>query len=227
MKGILKYTTAGWFVWYTRKKDEITSGYDSIPLHPSEKVDDSFRDKEVEFKIIYYLETGIEEPFKVAELVKAYPYLKGTMNLCEDIIEKRTGKMTEEEWQAAENKLKPKYTPGKGISFYIEKLDSKLPKQENCCTPIGQIKRYVDCIGCDRKPNQETIEEVTLKYLKSKGVKMYPEEVHLFTAGAKWQEKRMYSEEEVINFLQEMNDWPTTFEGRIDIREWFEQFKKK
>ena len=28
-------------------------------------------------------------------------------------------------------------------------------KQENCCTPIGKIKRYVDCIGCDRKPKQE------------------------------------------------------------------------
>jgi hypothetical protein len=40
-------------------------------------------------------------------------------------------------------------------------------------------------------------------------------------------EQQGYSEEEVINFLQEMNDWPTTFEGRIDIREWFEQFKKK
>jgi hypothetical protein len=21
-----------------------------------------------------------------------------------------------------------------------------------CCTPEGQVKRYVDCIGCDRKP---------------------------------------------------------------------------
>jgi hypothetical protein len=216
MKGILKYTIAGWFVWYQVRKDKITSGYDSIPLHPSEKVDDSFRDKEVEFKIVYYLETGIEEPFKVAELVKAYPYLKGTMNLCEDIIKKKTGKMTEEEWQAAER--------------------------------------------AQTGTKQETIEEVALKYLKSKGVKMYPEEVHLFTAGAKWQQeqdsgkdtadyidknlvqalveigktqmtfvpdKRMYSEEEVIDFLQEMNDWPTTFEGRIDIREWFEQFKKK
>jgi hypothetical protein len=39
------------------------------------------------------------------ESVKAlsdYPELEGTMNLCEDIIEKKTGKMTEEEWQAAE-----------------------------------------------------------------------------------------------------------------------------
>jgi hypothetical protein len=34
-------------------------------------------------------------------------------------------------------------------------------KQENCCTPVGQIKRYVDCVGCDRKPKQETLEETT------------------------------------------------------------------
>lgn len=34
MKGILKKTPAGWFVWYNVMRDEITSGYDSIPLHP-------------------------------------------------------------------------------------------------------------------------------------------------------------------------------------------------
>jgi hypothetical protein len=28
------------------------------------------------------------------------------------------------------------------------------PKQENCCTPANQIKRYVDCKGCDRKPKK-------------------------------------------------------------------------
>ena len=38
-------------------------------------------------------------------------------------------------------------------------------KQENCCTPIGQIKRYVDCKGCDRKPKQETtLEEAASSY---------------------------------------------------------------
>ncbi len=137
--------------------------------------------------------------------VEGYPELEGTMNLCEDIIEKRTGKMTEEEWQAAERaQTEPKdVVLGYKTSLDAQMLDSQLPKQENCCTPIGQIKRYVDCIGCDRKPNQETIEEVALKYLKSKGVKMYPEEVHLFTAGAKWQEERMYSEEEVRLMLSE------------------------
>jgi hypothetical protein len=25
--------------------------------------------------------------------------------------------------------------------------------QEKCCTPEGQIKRYLNCIGCDRKPD--------------------------------------------------------------------------
>jgi hypothetical protein len=41
------------------------------------------------------------------------------------------------------------------------------------------------------------------------------------------EKETLYTKEEVIDFLQEMNDWPTTFEGRIDIREWFKQFKKK
>jgi hypothetical protein len=31
------------------------------------------------------------------------------------------------------------------------------PKQENCCTLVGQLKRYVDCHGCDRKPKQEKL----------------------------------------------------------------------
>ncbi len=84
-------------------------------------------------------------------------------------------------------------------------------------------------------PKQETLEEALER--------LYPENIIKlgnntsydaalikrkdFTDGAKWQAKRMYSEEEVIDLLQEMNDWPTTFDGRIDIREWFEQFKKK
>jgi hypothetical protein len=128
MKGILKHTSAGWFVMYSVMRDEITSGYDSLPLY--QETFDQTADqpiiplvdgKQVEFEILIETPTFIT----VAKLIKEYPELEGTMNLCEDIIEKRTGKMTEEEWQAAENKLKPKYTADKGISFYIEKLDSQ------------------------------------------------------------------------------------------------------
>lgn len=28
---------------------------------------------------------------------------------------------------------------------------------QKCCTPEGQIKRYVDCIGCDRKPEERVL----------------------------------------------------------------------
>ena len=48
--------------------------------------------------------------------------------------------------------------------------------------------------------------------------------------GAKWQQeqdKNKYSEEEVLSFLNDMNSWPTIFNDSEDIREWFEQFKKK
>ena len=41
--------------------------------------------------------------------------------------------------------------------------------------------------------------------------------------GAKWQQERMYSEEEVLNLLLDFNnDKP----GIFDASEWFEQFKK-
>jgi hypothetical protein len=52
--------------------------------------------------------TKCEETFDgnilISELIKVsqYPELEGTMKLCEDVIQKRTGKMTEEEWQEAE-----------------------------------------------------------------------------------------------------------------------------
>ena len=61
------------------------------------------------------------------------------------------------------------------------------------------------------------------------GYKSYPNELEEVFEIAKEMEKEQqgYSEEEVINFLQEMNNWPTTFEGRIDVREWFEEFKNK
>jgi len=41
-----------------------------------------------------------------------------------------------------------------------------------------------------------------------------------FIAGAKWQAKRMYSEEEVYNLLLQFPN-----EKELDV--WFEQFKKK
>lgn len=35
-----------------------------------------------------------------------------------------------------------------------------------------------------------------------------------------------YSEEEVLELLLKMNEWPTTFDGEEEVKEWFEEFKK-
>jgi hypothetical protein len=40
-------------------------------------------------------------------------------------------------------------------------------------------------------------------------------------------EQKGYSVEEVIDLLIKINSWPTTFEGKEDITEWFEQSKNK
>jgi hypothetical protein len=110
--------------------------------------------------------------------------------------------------------------------------------QENCCTPVGQIKRYVDCKGCDKKPKQETLEEAAENYVNRKGSIPTTELEDAifkqgFLDGAKWQADRMYSEEEVIEILtQRSKEFGTKNEKfqklllKQDL-EWFEQFKKR
>jgi hypothetical protein len=60
------------------------------------------------------------------------------------------------------NIIIPKEEPKQTVEQYeqqgLEKYAYEF-QQENCCTPIGQIKRYMNCVGCDRKPKQETLEE--------------------------------------------------------------------
>ena len=60
MKGILKKTEAGWFVWHQEKSDEIASHFKSYVLHPDDaKICNQYGDysmdwinKEVEFETI-------------------------------------------------------------------------------------------------------------------------------------------------------------------------------
>jgi hypothetical protein len=80
---------------------------------------------------------------------------------------------------------------------------------------------------------QETLEEA--------GEKLYPNresflhrfqniERKAFTEGAKWQEKRSYSEEEVLELLNQREWYLTNPESigefYITIKEWVEQFNK-
>jgi hypothetical protein len=101
-------------------------------------------------------------------------------------------------------------------------------KQENCCTPIGQIKRYVDCKGCDRKPNQETLEEAFEKWSE---VQESYDKLDVLKFGAKWQQEISYSEEEVLEFTQTMimqyKFGNTNIEQMDLLKETLQQFKKK
>jgi hypothetical protein len=48
-----------------------------------------------------------------------------------------------------------------------------------------------------------------------------------FIAGANFQAERMYSEEEVLKLLLDSEEYTSRFNGRTNLRSWFEQFKKK
>ena len=104
----------------------------------------------------------------------------------------------------------------------------------------------------ENESKQETLEEATEKLYPLTGVVGIDHRNFLikegFIAGAKWQQERMYSEEDLIsfyNFLEnhqlrkyvdvwkritnDPKDKPLNFESVDDkyIIEWFEQFKKK
>ena len=81
---------------------------------------------------------------------------------------------------------------------------------------------------------QETLEEAAENYNDDFQIKGGSKAPHIknqhimnhFIAGAKWQQERMYSEEEVKQIIDatliEHSDFVLA-----DIPEWFEQFKKK
>jgi hypothetical protein len=69
---------------------------------------------------------------------------------------------------------------------------------------------------------QETLDEAAERAVKSGLFK----DKTLFKAGAKWQEKRMYSEEE-LKIAYNEGKVSVTNSSYITTEEWFEQFKKK
>ena len=72
--------------------------------------------------------------------------------------------------------------------------------------------------------NKETLKEAAEKYRKTTPNQMFGDELG-FIAGAKWQQERSYSKEEVKYMLQSYAEW--SIDGDCTYYEWFEQFKKK
>jgi len=82
-------------------------------------------------------------------------------------------------------------------------------------------------IYCDCGPEQETLEEAAERFINEKDFDCLEIDDKLFEAfikGAKWQQERSYSEEEVIEIIfQKRMPYMTDTE----ILEWFNKFKKK
>ena len=111
----------------------------------------------------------------------------------------------------------------RSVSDFSKKYEIIIPTEE----PKQELERGINIIHVG-KPKQETLEEVAEKIADNFEEPNFKAGViYGVIEGAKYQQGKMYSEEEVITFLQKINNSPTTFEGEIDIREWFKQFKKK
>jgi hypothetical protein len=81
------------------------------------------------------------------------------------------------------------------------------------------------------KSKQETLEEALNKFKEEHTVlNLYPSNMlqNIAEFGAKWQQERMYGEEEVLELLEKRTNYvlnPNSF--FTGVRQWFEQFKNK
>jgi len=102
----------------------------------------------------------------------------------------------------------------------------------------NQIKCYCghtticDCSPLE-EPKQETLEEVAINRWAEGAWDNRDGFTDGFVEGAKWQQERSYSEEDLISFAhfyfkEEFNSTMQTSKSTDEIlQEWFEQFKKK
>jgi hypothetical protein len=116
---------------------------------------------------------------------------------------------------------------------YMIIIPKEEPKQENCCTPAGQIKRYVDCVGCDRKPKQMS---------KQTALDLYEKEINFLIERyeAKEISKREFitmkhnlfynakemEEEQIIDAASD-HCYPTRELARIDAEQYYNETYKK
>jgi hypothetical protein len=102
------------------------------------------------------------------------------------------------------------------------------PKQEYKYIYIGECKGNndngcfmespgYDC-GCYKRVQQEEPKQLTDR-------EEY-QSVKDFSRGAKWQARRMYNEEEVLNILYKHTE-DLLAGKKITLEQWFEQYKKK
>lgn len=97
-----------------------------------------------------------------------------------------------------------------------EEFGSEEPKQETL-TYTEAAKKEERIFNSTMMSKQETLEEAAANLADPNLCK-----TDNWIAGAKWQQERMYSEEEVKRILMKTGNYT-----KISLDVWFEQFKKK
>ena len=126
------------------------------------------------------------------------------------------------------------------VEVEIETTSIQLPQQQLSEKSYDLAFRWINkkvykIIIPKEEPKQETLEEaIKREYETRKFNSDFPFDPQSFKLGAKWAQERMYSEEEVYSLLeQSMKDchlWELEehYSGDYkNLKEWFEQFKKK
>jgi len=98
-----------------------------------------------------------------------------------------------------------------------------IPKEE----VLANRSKAYEFINFDKDMKQETLEEaIKREYETRKFNSDFPFEPQSFKLGAKWQQERSYSEEEVESLLHKfMQSQHPDWHG-YSTTKWFEQFKK-
>jgi hypothetical protein len=115
-------------------------------------------------------------------------------------------------------------------SDYIQNIEKEIKLEELFNDDKREnIKIFIDEIKNPSEPNQ-ALKDAAERYIAGDNYNRYYDD---FIDGAKWQQERMYSEEDMIDFAhfyftEEFNSSMQTSKSTKDIfNEWFEQFKKK
>ena len=135
-----------------------------------------------------------------------------------------TGKMLDEE--VIDKVVTVFYTLGKGE---VEDMSDIMDEYSHIYRVWNKDLKHIP----KEEPKQETLDEAaerlyptTIDSFTDGGFDLSERERLIFINGAEWQQERMYSEEEVTDFLIKYQHY-LTVDDDIDADEWFTQFKKK
>lgn len=128
-------------------------------------------------------------------------------------------------WVQGIDSMHKNYPDYKGEDLFGEE-----PKQQ--CKDCNDNLTNCTCIEDTVDMKQETLKEAAEKYAENEIKDRGNDDDKLicsidFMEGAKWQEERMYSEEEVIDIAKQAFVLGKDFGLIGTFSEWFEQFRKK